>query len=214
LIASVGLNDGIVFGTAVGTASVTASLNGFPSSNAANINVTPATWNPAAMGTEVYLTNGNLTAKSTATWYRSVRATVGVSSGKAYWEISPLYNAGAIGVMDPSADLEEWVGFDAFGWGLYLSGGTLYGIGKNPGWVTTPVPYGAVIGFGLDMGDGTGTGTLRIWVNGVDKGIAFSGLTGTIYPASTIYADGVTANFGATPFAYPQTDYNADVFQH
>jgi hypothetical protein len=57
-------------------------------------------------------------------------------------------------------------------------------------------------------------GTLRIWIDGVDQGIAFTGLTGTIYPASTIYANGVTANFGATPFAYPQAGYNADIFQH
>jgi uncharacterized protein YjdB len=218
-IASVGLHDGSVLGTGVGSATVTASLNGITSSNEATINVTPATWNSADMGTGVYLTDANLTAKSTVTFpacspycYRAIRATVGVSSGKAYWEITPVYNSAVFGIMGPSANLESWVGSDAYGWGVYPDDGTLHGIGMDSGWVATRIPYGAVIGFGLDMD----AGTLRIWVNGIDRGIAFTGLTGTIYPASTIYAEGVTANFGATPFVTNPlpAGYNADVFQH
>jgi uncharacterized protein YjdB len=213
-IATVGTNTGIVTGVAVGSTKVSALFDGVLSP-IVSITVTPVTWNPADMGTEVYLTDANLTAKSTATWYRSVRATVGVSSGKAYWEITPIYSLGSFGIMGPSANLENWVGNDAYGWGIYPLDGTLRGTGQNSGWVATPVPYGAVIGFGLDMGDGTGTGTLSIWVDGVYQGIAFTGLTGTIYPASTIYAEGVTANFGATPFVTNPlpAGYNADVFQ-
>jgi hypothetical protein len=114
--------------------------------------------------------------------------------------------------MGPSANLEDWVGSDAFGWGLYSSDGTLFGIGKNPGWVATPVRSSSVLGFGLDID----AGTLSIWVDGVYQGIAFTGLTGTIYPASTIFAEGVTANFGATPFVTNPlpAGYNAGVSQH
>lgn len=174
-------------------------------------NKLPATWDPANKGPQVSLGNGNLTATSTDTvWYEAVRANVGVSSGKVYWELTNVQVAGVIGIMGPSANLSSWVGADAYGWGLYTSGGTLYGTGKNPAWVTTTVPWNSTVGFGLDMD----AGTLRIWVNGVDGGIAFTGLTGTIYPASTILPQGVTANFGATPFAYPQAGYTAGVFQH
>jgi hypothetical protein len=218
-IATVGSHDGIVHGAAVGgPITVTAAYSGLTSQTASITVNNYATWNPADMGTGVYLVDANLTAKliSTVTWYRSVRATVGVSSGKAYWEITPIYSLGSFGIMGPSANLENWVGNDAYGWGIYPLDGTLRGTGQNSGWVATPVPYGAVIGFGLDMGDGTGTGTLSIWVDGVYQGIAFTGLTGTIYPASTIYAEGVTANFGATPFVTNPlpAGYNADVFQH
>ena len=209
---TIGINTGIVTGVAVGSTKVSALFDGVLSS-IVSITITPATWNPGDMGTGVYLTDANLTAKSTAPdWYRAVRATVGVSSGKAYWEVTPVYNSAVFGIMGPSANLESWVGSDAYGWGVYPDDGTLHGIGMYSGWVATPIPYGAVIGFGLDMD----AGTLRIWVNGVDRGIAFTGLTGTIYPASTIYAEGVTANFGATPFVTNPlpAGYNADVFQH
>jgi hypothetical protein len=200
-----------VTSVAVGSTKVSASIDGVLSP-IVNITVTPVTWNPADMGTDVYLVNGNLTAKSTNAWYRSVRATVGVSSGKAYWEITPVYSLGVVGIMGPSANLESWVGDGAYGWGIYPLDGTLRGIGMDSGWVATPIPYGSVIGFGLDMD----AKTLRIWVNGVERGIAFTGLTGTIYPASTIYAEGVTANFGATPFVTNPlpAGYDAGVFQH
>jgi hypothetical protein len=214
-IATVGSHDGIVHGVAVGgPITVTAAYSGLTPQTASITVNNHATWNPADMGTGMYLTNANLTAKliSTVTWYRAVRATVGVSSGKAYWEITPVYNSAVFGIMGPSANLESWVGSDVYGWGVYPDDGTLRGTGMNSGWVATPIPYGFVIGFGLDMD----AGTLRIWVNGVDRGIAFTGLTGTIYPASTIYAEGVTANFGATPFVTNPlpAGYDAGVFQH
>lgn len=209
--ATVGTNSGVLTGVAVGNTTVSATLNG-KDSPTVSIAVTPVTWNPADMGTEVSLTNGNLTATSTAAWYRAVRASLGISKGKAYWEVTPTYHSTVFGIMGPLANLESWVGSDTSGWGVYPINGNLYGSGKNPDWVATPISYGSVIGFGLDMD----AGTLRIWVNGVDQGIAFTGLTGTVYPASTIYAAGATVNFGATPFVTnPLPDgYSADIFQH
>jgi uncharacterized protein YjdB len=213
-IATVGSHDGIVHGAAVGgPITITAAYSGLTSQTASITVSDYATWNPADMGSDVYLVDANLTAKSTnTTWYRSIRATVGISSGKVYWEITPIYGAAVFGIMGPSANLESWVGDDAYGWGMYPVDGALFGIGKNPGWVAPAFTSGSVIGFGLDMD----AKTLRIWVNGVDKGIAFTGLTGTIYPASTIFAGGATANFGATPFVTDPlpAGYDAGVFQH
>ncbi len=208
--ASVVSNTGIVTGVAEGSTTVSAALDGV-NSPTASVTVTPAvyaTWNPADKGPDVLLDDANLTATSSGE-YQSIRATIGISSGTAFWEITPIDGDGVVGIMGPSANIGNWVGSDAYGWGLYFSDGTLYGSGKNPGWVTTVVANGSVVGFGLDMN----TGTLRIWVDGVDRGIAFTGLTGTIYPATTVFTDGITANFGATPFVYPQAGYDAGVYQ-
>jgi uncharacterized protein YjdB len=211
--ASVGINTGIVTGVAEGSTTVFAALDGV-NSPTVSITVTPifyATWNPADKGPTIMLNATKLTASS-YTDYESVRATVGISSGTAFWEITPGIGDGVAGIMDPLANVGSYIGLDpATGWGLYFLEGKLIGNGKNPGWVNTPITTGTVIGFGLDMD----AGTLHIWVDGVDKGIAFTGLTGTIYPATTIYAgSNTTANFGATPFAYPKAGYDAGVYQH
>ena len=55
---------------------------------AGDIIVTGVTWNPADMGTSVVLSNGNLTAAGAATGVSSlVRATLGRSTGKRYFEV-------------------------------------------------------------------------------------------------------------------------------
>lgn len=208
-IATVGSNTGNLTGVAAGNASVSASLDGV-SSLTVSITVKPyATWNPADKGPDVTLDSLYLTATASK-MYESVRATYGINSGTAYWEVTPISGSGVIGVMTTSAKISSWVGSDKYGWGLYSSSGNLYGKNKNPSWATTIVAKSSVVGFGLDMN----AGNLRIWVNGVDKGIAFTGLTGTIYPATTVFRNGINANFGATPFKYPQAGYTAGVFQH
>lgn len=209
--AGIGTNTGVVLATAVSSTSISASLNGIDAPSI-SVTVTPVTWNPSDKGTDVTLDSSNLTATSSVAKYEAVRATIGVSSGTAFWEITAKNLAVTVGIMGSAADLESWVGSDLYGWGLYLSGGTLFGNAANinPAWVATAVANGSVVGFGLDMD----AGTLRIWVDGVDKGIALTGLTGTIYPAITVLREGEAANFGATPFSYPQVGYSAEVFQH
>ena len=61
------------------------------------MSITYATWNPSDKGTNITLSNGNLTvAKGNAGW-ESVRATIGVSSGKWYWEVTAnTYVSGAV----------------------------------------------------------------------------------------------------------------------
>jgi hypothetical protein len=139
----------------------------------------------------------------------SCRATIGISSGTAYWEVVVTGGWDAVVGVETlsSSSLLSWVGSDASGWGIYTADGNIFNNG-SPVAYANPVPAGTVIGFGLDMS----AGTLRIWLNGVDKGIAFSGLTGTIYPATTGFGTGITANFGATPFVYSHDGYKAGVY--
>jgi hypothetical protein len=161
------------------------------------------TLNPADKGADVTLSNANLTA--TITIAGAVRATRSVSSGKWYWEVT----AGGVGlstsyfgIAKAAMALNNYIGSDANGWGW--SPATL----AHSGILTA---YGAlfsggdVIGIALDA-DG---GALTFYKNGVSQGVAFTGLSGTFYPAVS-NGGSSTSNFGGSAFAYSApTGYSA-----
>lgn len=172
---------------------------------------TYATWNPADAGTGVATDATNLYAENPAGTYRIIRATQSLAAGTAYWEQS---RSGYVdGVADAAANLDNFLGSDVHGWGIYTDG-SLYGTNQAVGWVVTPVPayyigsMPTILGFGLDMD----AGTLEIWVNGVSRGIAFTGLTGAIFPASGVNVNGIWGNFGAPPLANPHPGYTTGLF--
>ncbi len=162
-----------------------------------------ANWDPANTDTGTTLTNGNLTATvTTGGAWTSTRSTPGQLTGKWYWEITVVASSGGsftrIGVTNASA--LTVLGSDGNSWGYECNG--------DKGHAGSDVAYGAtfingdVIGVALDLDDGT----LTFFKNGVSQGVAFStGLTGAmLYPGATGYSlnDAVTANFGASNFAY------------
>lgn len=175
----------------------------------------PATWNPSDKEASVVLSNGNLTALATATGgYNGVRSTVGVSSGKWYWEVT--YDAIGIGnytqnqcVAPSTVSLSNsphngdvYSYYAANGYKTCI-GGVFMVYGSN--WYHV----GDVIGTALDMDEG------KLWwsKNGVWQASgnpvtganpACDGLSGTLYAMWTEYKyNGKgTANFGASPFSY------------
>jgi hypothetical protein len=167
------------------------------------VTVTPGTvttWNASDKGADVTLTAGSLTASASGgASDEAVRASQGFASGKWYWEVSFSTNpAESVGVANSSATLNGNIGVDANGWG-YLNLGSKFHSGSSAYGATYAV--GDVIGVALDMD----SGTLTFYKNGVSQGQAFTGITGTIYPAvsvSTSNGAHATANFGATAFAY------------
>jgi hypothetical protein len=171
------------------------------------------TWNPNDKGNNIMLSNGNLTEKDNG--YKGlVRAKIGKSSGKWYWEIK-IDDRGANqdlnfypGVANLSAPKENFVGYNKNGWGYWGA----YGDKRNG----SIKPYGPtfdegdVIGVALDMD----AKKLKFYKNCTDLGVAFSGLSGTLYPAAGQFGGDVkvTANFGATAFACPvPAGYNPGV---
>ena len=190
--------------------------------------VTYATWNPADKGTNVVLSNGDLTAAVTSAALNNiVRSTIGKSTGKWYWEYtitSFVTTQPLVGVANASATLVgsgfNFCGFDANGWGYYGNNGQKYtgGVGAAYGLGYTT---NDVIGVALDMTNGkvffAKNGT---WQNSGDPvagtGAAFTGLTGTLYacgPGAGSDSQTVTANFGATAFAQTvPTGYNSGLY--
>jgi hypothetical protein len=122
----------------------------------------------------------------------SVRGTTGKSSGKWYWECIPVVDGGdhMVGVGNTSASLDSYVGSDTNGWGNYGNGTTYYN-GSSTGSFPT-YGQGDIVMVALDMDNG------KVWwgVNGTwsgdpaaGTGERYSGLSGTIYPMSSLYTN-------------------------
>ena len=108
--------------------------------------------NPLDKNASAVVSDGNLNTTGTnAAWV--IRSSMGVSSGKWYWEVSPTGATSNywIGIANTSASLSTQPATDANQWAYYSGNGNKYN-GDNPG-----VAYGAtyssadVIGVALDM---------------------------------------------------------------
>jgi hypothetical protein len=176
------------------------------------------TLNPLSVGANISNAQGNLYALKTTTGWTSQRSTIGVSSGKYYFEalvtgtIDAFGNAkhAMIGVANNLATLSNFIGVDANGWSYNFDGLKINsGAGSSYGATFTG---GDTIGVAVDMDNG------KIWFakNGTwqasgdpvaGTNAAFTNLTGTVMPA--IGLGGLAAgnvswdmNYGARPFAY------------
>jgi hypothetical protein len=181
---------------------------------------TYATWNPLDKASGVGLSGSNLIASTSD---GGVRSTIGKSSGKWFWEyslnvINP-YDGTTIesyGVANLSAFIGNEIGEDANGWayadvsptdGYKINNFLLVAYGD-------PITSGDVIGVALNMD----AGTLTFYLNGVSQGVAYSGLTGTLYAAVGMQTQDtasiiVTANFGASAFAHAvPSGYNSGLY--
>ena len=155
------------------------------------------TWNPLDKDPDVSLANGNLDMSQSSGGI--VRATVGVSSGKWYWEVVAGTGNTVIGACDKNASLADYVGSsaNAVGWaqiGWAFATGVTFS-GSLPTYTS-----GDLIGVALNMD----SGILSYYKNGVLQSGTFSGLTGTWFPAigTNVSATTSVANFGQRPFAY------------
>jgi hypothetical protein len=178
-----------------------------------------ATLNPLSKTSPATISNGNLNVSTTASSANIsiVAGTIGVSSGKWYWEV--------VGTAVDSTRMAMYV-CDATKYGLNLTASTgAYGYGANgqkiqgdgTNWFGTGSAYGNswttndVIGIALDMDNG------KVWFskNGTWQASgdpaagtneAFSGLSGSKTCGMYLYTEGsaTTAvfNLGQRPFSY------------
>lgn len=155
------------------------------------------------------IVNGNTISSNTNAW-KSVRGTIGKSSGKWYWEVKNETTNNKYwirGIGKSTATLTDRVGIDANGNAWYNDGSSSLRYTGN-----SPVNYGGlslsgdIIGFALDMD----AWTLTAYKNGVSQWVMYSGLSGTYYPMFSVYWawPTMTVNFGDTPFIYPVNWFN------
>jgi hypothetical protein len=92
----------------------------------------------------------------------------------------------------------------------YGNTGTKY-VNANAAAYGATYTSGHVIGVALDMD----AGTVTFYKNNVSQGVAFTGLTGTIFAHVSGGSQACTyiANFGATPMTYaPPAGFNAGLY--
>ena len=162
------------------------------------------TINPLQKSSFATISNGNLSYSGGGSSQQSL-CTIGVSSGKWYWEdtkVSGTY--GFAGIAKGNANLNTFAGNDAASWG-YNKNGNKYHNG-------TATAYGST----WDSGDNIGiafdadAGTLTFYKNGVSQGTAFTGLTsGPYFPSCCDLGTVGVINFGQRPFAYPFSGFKA-----
>jgi hypothetical protein len=167
----------------------------------------------ASVSAGLTFSDGNLklTSSSYNSW-RQCRSSMGVSSGKWYWEVELLFTRiQMIGIqntyLSPVGNASFGGAAGQQGFTMNCNGGTLYNNGAISSYAATPNP-GDIFGIALDMD----AGTLTYYENGVSQGVAFTGLntaySGTFSPSfaamnfSGSGLAGLNVNFGQRPFKY------------
>jgi len=179
------------------------------------------TWNPNDKDGAYSLQNNNLTIyRNTRAMTRAIRATVGKTSGKWYWEntidiVNDPYSREngsdlTIGVANSEhalyGDYDGLIGHNTKNGSSYVASGSfLYG-------ESTSYPYGTTYGESYSVGDVIGValdmdnGTIEFFKNGVSQGVkSIAELASTeVYPAIGTGGEEykITTNFGATTFKY------------
>jgi hypothetical protein len=166
-----------------------------------------ASMNPLQNG-GLTLSNGNLDIARSASGFRLATGTVGISSGKYYWEYTVTGGADnhVVGVTNLQPNLNTYIGEFDPGWGYRSNGSKTHDGSFTTGLTTAGV--GDVIQIAVDMTAG------KIWfgVNntyvgsgnpGTGANAAYTNLSGTVVPAVSMNGTmSANINFGARSFAY------------
>jgi hypothetical protein len=171
-----------------------------------------ATLNPLlpASSSAATLSNGNLTASVSPSLANAV-SSMGMSSGKFYWEFTWTYGTGGGLFVGIDSNLafsgQQAAGSLSTGYGYYNANGTKENAGS--------AAYGSiwyssgtyVIGVAFDATNGT----LAYYLNNVSQGTAFTGIPAGTYYASMCYTSGSGSttchfNFGQSGFTYTPPD--------
>jgi len=168
--------------------------------------------NPLNKQSSATVTDGNLALATASTGYGVCVGTIGVSSGKWYWEQTYVSGSDCFtGIVKDGFNVNTatYLGNDANSWSYYNNPARAYNNGSYTAYGAT-YTTGDIIGVALDMD----AGTLVFYKNGVSQGTAFSSLSGTFFPAASDGSNSASAsyvlNFGQRPFTYtPPTGYVA-----
>lgn len=195
--------------------SITAGTTYDPTTDAPNLNW--AILNPTDAGPALTVSNGGLSVSATATQGKC-RATIGMLTGKWYWEHVATSNFNQFGISVPGMPANTYVGQDNYSYGYSAQNGQKYVAAVGTAFGAT-YTTGDVISVAFDADTG------RLWFakNGVwqASGDPSAGLN-PAYTVNLLYtepympsvsgagagASSSTINFGQQAFAYtPPTDF-------
>ena len=144
-------------------------------------------------GTELNTTGGG---------HGHTKGTIGVSSGKWYWEYTGISSSGnryMCGISLSGTDNSKYVGEVAGGYAYFGNSGKVFTAGAG---VTYGASYtaGDIIGVALDMD----TGDIEFFKNNVSQGVAFTGLVGTFHPS---FSDGSNTYSANLSIEFPEASW-------
>ena len=166
--------------------------------------------NPLTSNGAITFSNGNLDTVNPGGTQDNPRGTIGVSSGKWYWECEITAFAGGfhVGIATTESVNTGFLGNNSGEW-AYGDSGKKYVEGSASNYGASFASVGEVISVVFDAD----AGTLTFWNDGVSQGQAASGLTnGPYLPAmyARVGNTGGSWNFGQRPFKYtPPSGYKA-----
>lgn len=154
------------------------------------------------------ITNGNLSASGTG---GLATATIGVSSGKFYFEVYPTganASSGFVGIWQPPFTYSaNSYSSSNTNYRYYGSNGNVYNTAGSIVASYATWTAGDVVGVALDMDNGT----LKFYKNNTLQGTAATGLSGTWFLSYLVFgSSAASVNFGQQPFTYtPPSGYVA-----
>ena len=169
-----------------------------------------ATLNPLNKGTVIVLEEGNLTSHSGGGGWTSASSTLGVSSGKWYWETkltssgnSGNWRHGCVGISSKPNDIKDsYVGnVSSIGYHAYTGQKWKNNVPEN---YATTLDNGSILGTALDLDNGT----IEFYKDGVSLGVAYSDIEPNLY-FPTVSHESICylySNFGQQPFAHTPPD--------
>ena len=122
-------------------------------------------------------TEGNLQYQGASGQWESKISTIGVSSGKWYFEVNPISGSSSQGIMFGLINMSDtylgqYFGYYGNTWGYYGNNGKKYNNAIASSYGAT-VADGDIVGVALDAD----AGTLTFYKNNVSQGVAYSGLS-------------------------------------
>ncbi len=158
-----------------------------------------ATLNPLISPASTYLSDGNLKIAATTNSWVQATSTIGVNSGKWYWEVLYEGTNTLIGVTS-NPNSGSYIGEVTGSYGRDAGGGYYINGGNGSGF--TSFASGTTLGVALDMDNGTVT----LYFNGSAESTFATGLdtSKTFYAGVSVYGSTSknTINFGQRAFAH------------
>lgn len=169
-----------------------------------------AVMNPIGKAGTMTLSNGNLTLTGGSDAAQTP-STIGMVSGKWYYEhtITAIGGEQSVGIgTGTSSASSAYVGSTAGQYGYYMNGSKYTNASSSA--YGASYTTGDVIGVAYDAD----AGSLTFYKNGTSQGVAFTGITGTLFALAASRTTSGTnisnLNFGQRPFSYtPPTGFKA-----
>lgn len=149
--------------------------------------VAGAVWDPT-VSEKMAITNGGRTVRKASSATALAMLDVGFSSGKAVWEVKIEQDTSGDECCNVGAAVRPKVDDSYNGSGVWMYrayNGQCYQRGSSTK-ILSKYTKGDTVRVSLDMVEGT----IAYAVNGVDQGVAFTGVSGEVFPAVAIYNTG------------------------